>query len=242
MSREQLLATTFVELADTLGDDFGVLDFLQRLASRCTEILGASAAGVILADQRGTLQLVASTTHASPVLELVAVATSRGPCLEAFRTGVPVVNVAPDDAARRWPQFTRDARTLGFASAPVVPMRFRTDVIGALSLLYREPTTLDDDDIAIAQALAGVATVGLLQERTPRQKEILAEQLQTALTLRVVVEQAKGVIAELTGLTVEASFDRLSAIAGRQGRALSDVATDVIARRLDVLDVEADGA
>lgn len=239
MSREQLLAATFVELADTLGDDFEVLDFLQHLAARSTELLGASAAGVILADQRGTLQLVASTTHAAQVLELIAIATSEGPCLDAFRTGEPVVNTAPEEAERRWPQFTHDARALGFASAQVVPMRLRSEILGALNLLYREPTTLDDDDIAVARALAGVATIGLLQQRTPRQKEILAEQLQTALALRVVVEQAKGIVAELTGLTVEASFDLLSEHARSTQRALTDVATDVIERRLGVSELSA---
>ncbi|MGY2701879.1 MULTISPECIES: GAF and ANTAR domain-containing protein [unclassified Nocardioides] len=235
MSREQLLAATFVELADTIGDDFEVLDFLQNLATRCTEILGATAVGVILADQRGTLQLVASTTHTSQVLELVAIAISEGPCLDAWRSGAPVVNVGSEEAALRWPRFTREARSLGFASAQVVPMRMRSDVLGALNLLYHEPTVLGPDDVAVAQALAGVATIGLLQERTPRQKEILAEQLQTALALRVVVEQAKGVVAERTGLSVEDSFDRLAVLARRQGRPLSDVATDVLAGLVEVL-------
>lgn len=237
MSREQLLATTFVELADTLGEDFEALDFLQNLATRSAELLGAAAAGVILADQRGTLQLVASTSHAAEVLELVAIAISEGPCLDAFRSGQPVVNTSPDAAALRWPRFTRDARSLGFASAQVVPMRIRSEVLGALNLLYREPTALDDDDLAVAQALAGVATIGLLQDRTSRQKEILAEQLQTALTLRVVVEQAKGIVAETTGRTVEASFDLISAYAASAGRPLSDVATDIIGRRLRVDDL-----
>ena len=241
MSREQLLATTFVELADTIGDDFEVLDFLQNLVGRCTEILGATAAGVILADQRGALQLVASTTHASQVLELVAIAISEGPCLDAWRTGTPVVNVGPEEAARRWPRFTREAHELGFSASHVVPMRMRSEVLGALNLLFREPTVLNEDDVAVAQALAGVATIGLLQERTPRQKEILAEQLQTALTLRVVVEQAKGVVAERTGLSVAASFDRLSDLARRQGRPLSDVATDLLAGHLEILDLDAEG-
>lgn len=241
MSREQLLATTFVELADTLGEDFEPLDFLQNLVARSTELLGAAAAGVVLADQRGTLQLVASTSHAAEVLELIAIAISEGPCLDAFRTGQPVVNTSADAAVRRWPRFTRDAQSLGFASAQVVPMRIRSEVLGALNLLYREPTTLDEDDLAVAQALAGVATIGLLQDRTSRQKEILAQQLQTALTLRVVVEQAKGIVAETTGRSVEASFDLMSAYATSARRPLSDVATDIIEHRLRVDDLSPRG-
>jgi transcriptional regulator with GAF, ATPase, and Fis domain len=234
MSREQLLASTFVELADTLTDEFDVLDFLQRLVTRSAELLDADAASLILADQRGDLQLIASTTHAVEVLGLVTIATDEGPCLEAFHTGAPVVNVSPHEAARRWPGFTQNAAELGFRSAQVVPLMLRGTVLGALTLLFSEVSTLDDSDLAVAQALASVTTIGLLQERTSRQKEILAEQLQTALTQRVTIEQAKGVVAELAGIGVPEAFDLILAYSRAHGRPLSSVAGQVIGGTLDV--------
>jgi transcriptional regulator with GAF, ATPase, and Fis domain len=234
MSREQLLASTFVELADTLTDDFDVLDFLQRLVTRSAELLGADAASLILVDQRGDLQPIASTTHAVEVLGLVTIATDQGPCLDAFHAGVPVVNVPAPEAARRWPGFTQNAAELGFHTAQVVPLTLRGTVLGALTLLFGEVSTLDDSDLAVAQALASVTTIGLLQERTSRQKEILAEQLQTALTQRVTIEQAKGVVAELAGIGVPEAFDLILIHSRGHGRTLSAVAGEVIAGTLDL--------
>ncbi|MBJ7530748.1 MAG: GAF domain-containing protein, partial [Nocardioides sp.] len=168
MSREQLLATTFVELADTLGDDFDVVDFLQNLAERSAEILGADAAAIILADQRGALRVIATTSHAARDLELQALATAEGPCLDAFHSGEDVVNVPRAEGLRRWPRFLGAAEDLGYPSVHAVPLRLRSERLGAITLLYAAITELTDDDRALARALTAVATVGLLQERTPR--------------------------------------------------------------------------
>ncbi|MGZ4488677.1 MAG: ANTAR domain-containing protein [Nocardioides sp.] len=234
MSREQLLASTFVELADTLTDEFDILDFLQRLVVRSAELLDAEAASLILADQRGDLQLIASTTHAVEVLGLITIATDEGPCLEAFHTGRPVVNVPVEESARRWPVFTRNAAELGFRTVQVVPLSLRGTVLGALSLLFTDVTALDEDGLAVSQALASVTTIGLLQERTSRQKEILAEQLQTALAQRVTIEQAKGVVAELAGIEVPQAFDLILAYCRAQGRPLGAVARAVVGGTIDL--------
>lgn len=237
MSREQLLATTFVELADTLGDDFDVVDFLQNLAERSAEILGADAAAIILADQRGALRVIATTSHAARDLELQALATAEGPCLDAFHSGEDVVNVPRAEGLRRWPRFLGAAEDLGYPSVHAVPLRLRSERLGAITLLYAAITELTDDDRALARALTAVATVGLLQERTPRQREVLADQLQAALSLRVVVEQAKGVVAEWAELEIEEAFALMRAFAREHARSLGAVATDVIEGRLAVGDL-----
>lgn len=242
MSREQLLATTFVELADTIEDDFEVLDFLQNLAERSSEIMGAAAAALILADQRGNLQLVASTTHTAQVLELLAPDTQEGPCVEAFTIGEAIVNVPDHEALRRWPRFTQTATSLGFTCVQVFPLRFRSQVLGALSLLFTDPVELTEDDRSIGAALVGVASIGLLQERTPRQKEILAERLQSALTLRVVIEQAKGVVAERAGVGVDTAFDLMNGFSRRESRRLSDVAAAVLDGSLTAGQLDASSA
>jgi transcriptional regulator with GAF, ATPase, and Fis domain len=229
MSRWNVVAETFVELADTISDDFDVLDFLHNLVVRTVEITGAAAAGLILADQRGRLRLVASTDHATQVLELFALATEAGPCIDSFRTGQPVINVASDEAAERWPMFMAAAEACGFGSAHVVPMRIRSEVLGALSIFDAPHHRLQEDDQAILQALASVATIGLLQERTPRQREILAEQMQAALNEQIAVEQVKGVVAEQLDIEIAEAFALLRAHAQRTRLGLGRVASLVLA-------------
>lgn len=237
MSREQLLATTFVELADTLGEGFDALDFLQNLADRAVEILGVTSAGVVLLDPAGRLQLVATTSHAAQVLELFALAVSEGPCLHVAQTGQDVINLAPGQARDRWPRFTEAAEGLGIGTAHVVPLRLRSDVLGALSLFDRGRHRLDTVDLAIVRALASVATIGLLQERSPHQQATIAQQLSSALQRRVLLEQAKGMVAELGGLDMDASFQLLLGYSRRTGEPLGETARRVADRRLDLADL-----
>lgn len=238
MSREQLLATTFVELADTLGEGFDVLDFLQNLADRAVEIINVTSAGVVLIDSAGRLQLVATTSHAAEVLELFALAVSEGPCLHVARTGHDVINLAPAQARQRWPQFTAAADELGIGAAHVVPLRLRSDVLGALSLFDRSLQRIDADDLAIVRALASVATIGLLQERSPHQQAAIARQLSATLQRRVLLEQAKGMIAELSDLDMDASFRLLLGYSRRTGEPLSATARRITERRLDVAELQ----
>lgn len=236
MTRERLLASTFAELAEALTDEVDVIDFLHRVTHRAAEILGAHAAGLILSDQRGRLRVVTSTSDAMAVLRLFSLASSDGPCQALFDTGRPVVNLDPVEAGRRWPQFVEAAARAGFASFHVLPMRVRSEVIGGLGLAYADHTAMDDDDLSIGEALTGVATVGLLQERTTRQKELLAEKLQDALNLRVMIEQAKGVVAERTGLDVDEAFPLMQQYAEETGMPLSEVASRALNGTLDLSD------
>ena len=225
---ERLMTKVFVELADTLIDDFDVVDFLHELTVRSAELLGIAAAGVLLTDQRGALRVVAASTEQTRLLELLQSQTDQGPCVECFHTGRPVAVADLSTATQRWPRFVAEARQVGFASVHTVPMRLRTEVIGALNLFRTELGSLGEDTIRLAQALADIATIGLLQARAIRHRETLAEQLQTALNSRIVIEQAKGVIAERRHLDMDQSFTLLRGVARARNLRLSDLARAIV--------------
>jgi transcriptional regulator with GAF, ATPase, and Fis domain len=189
-----------VELADTLVADFDVIDFLHTLATRSVELLDTSAAGIMLADHHGRLQVVASSTEEARLLELYELQNNEGPCLDCYRTGQPVVRAGLPAMHAAWPAFTPRLQQLGFHSAQALPMRLRSETIGALNLFRTEPGPLSPADLGIGQAMADVATVGLLQERAIAARELLATQLQAALTSRGVLEQAKGMLAQRNSL------------------------------------------
>jgi transcriptional regulator with GAF, ATPase, and Fis domain len=221
-------AEVFVELADTLIDDFDVVDFLSQVTVRCADVLGVSAAGVLLTDQRGALRVVAASSEESRLLELLQIQIDEGPCPECFHTGRTIVVADLSAEIGRWPRFAAEAVRRGFVAVHALPMRLRAEVIGALNLFSTRPGLLDDETIRFAQALADVATIGLLQERAIRRRETLAEQLQTALNSRIVIEQAKGVIAERRQLDMDRSFALLRDAARRSSRRLSDLAEAVV--------------
>jgi transcriptional regulator with GAF, ATPase, and Fis domain len=232
-SREQLLATTFVDLADTLVADFDVIDFLHTLATRSVELLDVEAAGIMLADPHGGLHVMASSAEEARLLELYELQNNEGPCLDCFRSGR---SVARDDlAAMRssWPAFTEQLQLLGFHSAQALPMRLRDETIGALNLFRIEPGKLSKADLGIGQAMADVATVGLIQERAIATHERLATQLQTALSSRVQLEQAKGVLAQRASLRMDEAFHVMRAYARSHNRRLSDVAAHIIDGSID---------
>jgi GAF domain-containing protein len=228
MSREQRLAQVFVELADTLVDDFDVIDLLHTLCERSVELLQADAAGLILADPRGALQVMASTTEEAALLELFVLQNEEGPCLDCYSTSEQIVNIDLGEVEQRWPRFHAATTALGYRSTHALPLRLRGDVIGVLNLFCADRATLSDADVDLGQALCDIATVGLLHERTVRQGEVLAEQLQSALNSRILIEQAKGVLSERAGTTVEVAFSLLRAYARGNQQHLSAVAARVI--------------
>ncbi len=232
MTREERLASTFVELADSLVDDFDAVELMTLLAERSIELLEASAAGLLLVDPLGDLQVVAATSGAAETAELVQVQNAEGPCHDCCRTGVPVS--VPDLAARRelWPSFAPVALAAGFRATHAVPLRLRGRILGAMNLFLAEPTALSPADRSTAQALADVATIAIVQSRAAQDARIVQDQLQEALNSRVAIEQAKGVLAERLGCSVDEAFGRLRTYARRTGRRLSDVAREVSERRL----------
>jgi GAF domain-containing protein len=216
-----------VSLSDTLVDEFDVIDFLHVLTERCVQLLGVSAAGLLLTDQRDSLQVVAASSERTRLLELFQLQTDQGPCVDCFRTGQPV-SVADLPSAGRWPRFTAAAAEVGFAAVHALPMRLRNEIIGALNLFDTSPGALDKDKLRVGQALADVATIGLLQQRAIHRRDALTEQLQTALNSRVLIEQAKGVLAERLHLDVAEAFTVLRSGARSHNRRLSELAQAIV--------------
>ena len=224
----ELLSDTFVDLADTMVADFDIIDFLHMLTDRSVALLAASAAGVVLADPRGELRLAAASSEEAGLLELFQLQNDQGPCLECFRTGRPVTASDLTGPAQRWPRFAEAAARSGFASVEALPMRLRDQVIGALNLFRAEPEPLEAADLRIGQALADVATIGLLHERNVRRRETVAEQLQAALNSRVIIEQAKGKLAERLSIDMDRAFTMLRDYARASNQRLTDVARDFV--------------
>ncbi|MET9262946.1 GAF and ANTAR domain-containing protein [Amycolatopsis sp. NPDC004079] len=231
-SSENDLLRAFVDMADTLVDEYDVADMLHRLAKYCVALLGASAAGLLLADQRGGLEVVASSDESSRMLELLQLQTEQGPCLDAYHSGEPVVVEDLVAQAARWPGFVPEATSAGIRSVHAMPMRLRRQVIGTLNLFGRGRSPLTGSALSVARALADIATIGILQERAIRRGELLTEQLQHALNSRVVIEQAKGVLAHAGGLEMEVAFDRLRAYSRGHNQRLSEVAEAVARNEL----------
>jgi GAF domain-containing protein len=220
----RLLSETFVELADTMVAGFDVIDFLHMLTDRSAQLLDVSAAGLLLADPRGELRVVAASSEQARLLELFQIQNDQGPCLECFRGGKPVAVADLATAARRWPRFAPAALEAGFGSVQALPMRLREQVIGALNLFRAAPGRFDQADMRVGQALADVATISLLNERSLRRSETLNEQLQSALNSRVTIEQAKGKLAERLHLDMDQSFNVLRRYARTRNIRLSDLA------------------
>jgi GAF domain-containing protein len=231
-TRESRLTSAFVTLADTLVAEFDVVDLLQTLVETCAELLEADAAGIMLADHDGELAVVASTSEKSRLVEMMQVSSGAGPCVECFVTGQPVSVVDVELVADRWPAFAERALEQGFHSVHGVPLRLRGSVIGTLNLFRDAPGAFRDEDTAVAQGLADVATIGILQQRAISEADIAKRQLQQALDSRVLIEQAKGVIAHTRDVNMDEAFQTLRDHARSHRLNLRDVAAGVVDRSL----------
>jgi GAF domain-containing protein len=232
--REQALAETFVLLADTLVDDYDVVDLLDRLVAACVNLLSVDAAGLLLDDQRGNLAVVASTNDTARLLDVLQLQSNEGPCLDCVRNGTIIASSdLAVDVDARWPRFAPAALAAGFRSVAAIPMRLRDQTVGGLTMLRTRAEPMPAGDERLAQALADVATIGILQRRSAHRSAMLAEQLQHALNSRVVIEQAKGVLAEHNNLSMEVAFEQLRRYARDHNAKLSDVALSVVRGTLD---------
>jgi transcriptional regulator with GAF, ATPase, and Fis domain len=241
-ARERRLTAVFVELADTLVEDFDVIDFLDTLTVRCVELLAADAAGVALADPRGRLQSAAASMEQARLLELFELQTDAGPCIDAYRSGKPVVNADLTANEERWPRFATAAREAGFASVHALPMRLRGQIIGALNLFCIQASDLNGRDQRVGQALADIATIGILQHRGTQQAEIVTQQLQTALNSRLIIEQAKGILAERGDLTMDHAFEAMRTYARQTHQRLSDLARAITEHSSQTAEILTDAA
>jgi GAF domain-containing protein len=231
-TRDDLLLQTFVSLADTLVDGYDVVELLQMLVDTCKELLDTTAAAILLADADGELDVVASTSEASRLVEMIQLSAEAGPCIESFRTGkvvsLPDISAAPAE----WSRFRESALAQGFESVHAVPLRLRDQRIGTLNLLRSSTGELETRDQMTAQAFADVATIGIVHERSLRETTVLSEQLQIALGSRIVIEQAKGVIAFTHGVPIDEAFTLIRNYARSHQQRLSDVAARIVDRSL----------
>lgn len=231
-SKQTLLGETMVTLADSLVTDFDVIELLTMLADRCVTILGVSAAGLMLAGPDGNLRVIASSSEQMRLLELFELQTEQGPCLESFRTGEAVEHLDLASATARWPKFAPEAISNGFHSVHALPMRLRGTVIGALNLFQTGAEGIDDEGLRAARAFADIATIAILQYRATIGSHELIDQLNTALNTRIVIEQAKGIVAERQQVDMEDAFAALRDFARTNNARLSDVAGSVVAGTL----------
>jgi GAF domain-containing protein len=237
--REARVIEAFVALSDTLVDDFDVLEFLHMLVLRCAELFDTATAGLMLADGRGGLQVMAASAERTRLLELFELQNDEGPCLESYRDSRQVSSGNLEQDLDRWPVFAPEALASGFRAVHSFPLRLRREVIGALNVFRTEANDLADADINLAQALADVATIGLLQERSLNASLTQSAQLQAALSSRVTLEQAKGSIAEAASVEMDAAFAMLRGYARSNNRRLTDIAADIVQRRLTAEDLVA---
>lgn len=230
---DRAVSDTLIRLADTLVAEFDLLDYLDLLLASSSEVLGAGAGGVMLVDERGELQLLASSDEPTRLMELYELQRQEGPCLEAHRRAAPVIE---EDLAKttRWPAFAPYAVAAGFGAAFAFPLRLRGESIGALNLFRAEAGPIGEEEARIAQTLAHMAAIGIVHQRTVRQARTLARELQTALNSRVVLEQAKGVVAERAGVDMGQAYQLLRWHARNHNLTIREVATAVVSRELPV--------
>ncbi|MFF0740350.1 ANTAR domain-containing protein [Streptomyces sp. NPDC004111] len=230
MTREQLIARTFVELADTLVEDFDVVDFLHQLTVRCEELLDVSDAAVFLAHPGLDLHSPAPCDAGPNLQRLLDAACEQGPALDAHHSAQTITTDTDTDTgpAARWPEFTAQLHRAGYAQATALPMRLRDDTLGSLLLLRTDTPALNAEDLSLAQALADAATIGLIQARAIREQHVVNTQLHTALQSRILIEQAKGILAVRARTTLNQAFEAMRHHARRNQLLLSHVAREVI--------------
>lgn len=233
-AREIKLGSAFVKLANTLTTEYDVVDLLHTLVQECISLLDAQAGGLLIADAIGNLQLVASTSEEANVVEVHQLAAGVGPCVDCFKSGTAVSVGDVDDTGEKWPEFRAAMRQEGFRSIHATPMRLRGEIIGAMALFGTEVGEMSETDAALAQALADVATISILQERNFRETGIVTEQLQRALDSRILIEQAKGVLSHSGSMTMDEAFGALRAYARSHNLSLRAVADQVISRAVHI--------
>lgn len=230
--REHEIIRAFVDLSNELVDDYDLVDMLSQLTAHCAGLLDISSAGLLLADGRGVLHLMASSSERTHHLEVFQLQREEGPCLDCFHERRPIKVADLDAAKERWPQFCEAASIVGIKSVHALPMRLKDNVLGTLGLFGSEVGPMEEDDLELAQALVHVASVAIINERSANDRATVNSQLEHALTSRVVVEQAKGVLAHAGGLDMDAAFAVLRRYARDHSRKLSEIAAEVVSRVL----------
>ena len=234
-TREELITETLVQLADTLVSDYDPTEMFYLLVDSCRSVLEVEQAGLMLKDPSGGLQVVAATSEATHVVELLQIQNDEGPCLDAVKSGERVITgpLSDQEASERWPRLVEAALRAGFHAVAALPMRLRQDTLGGLNLFFSEHRPPEDRDISVAQAFADIASIAILHNRATEDSRVVIDQLQYALDSRIVIEQAKGRVAEHANLDVDAAFTMIRQHARSNNLRLSNVASDLISGTLD---------
>jgi GAF domain-containing protein len=229
MTREPALAAAFVDIADTMVVGYDMVEMAHRLARHCVRLLDVAAAGLLLTDGQGNLGVLASSDERAQLMELFQVqADQDGPCLDCFHTGASVTAVDLPRRRDRWPGFVAIAQEQGFQTVHALPMRLREQIIGTLNLFRTGVAPLSAQDLTLAQALADIATISILQERALTRSEVVVEQLQGALNSRVIIEQAKGVLSIHGRMSTDEAFTVLRGYARANNLRLAELAREVV--------------
>lgn len=242
ISREERITGAFVQVADTLMNSFDIVDLLSTFVEVCTDLLDVDAGGLLIADSTGELELIASTSEEAEFVEVMQLAAGAGPCVDCFTTGKPVSVADIAESGAEWPEFQKAAAQRGFRAVHATPMRLRGEVIGTMNLLGTRVGAMSERDVALAQALADVAMIGILQERVLRDPRLLTEQLHLALDTRVMIEQAKGVLAHTLSMPMDAAFTALRHHARFTNQSLRAVAEGVVTRTLTMAELKSSQA
>jgi len=224
--REQLLSQTFVRLADTLTEEFDMIELLTVLGEGCVDLFVGAESSIVLGDAEGVLHLMAASSERVRALELAALQRQDGPCVKCFRSGCVVV--AALDGSYEWGRFGHEAVRAGLHAVDALPMRHGDSTIGSLDIFRAQTTALGPEDVAIAQALADAATIAILLDHAARESQGLVAQLHVALNSRIAIEQAKGALAERADIDIQEAFTRLRRFARDHNRKLSAVAKDLV--------------
>jgi len=227
-TRQTATATALAEIVETLVGDFDVIEVLTTLTSRCVELLGAAAAGILLADSDGHLRVIGASTRQIQLLELFQVQNDEGPCFDCFHTGQVVLH-SDLDTGSPWPLFAAECTAAGYGSVCAVPMRLKSHVLGCVNLFMSESGGLSDTDVALAQALADVASIAIVQDQSSRDAVLREGHLQHALTSRIAIEQAKGMIAEHNATSMDEALARLRTYARDRNLGLTAAADALVA-------------
>jgi GAF domain-containing protein len=232
---ERRVTETFVVLADTLADPFDVIDLVHELTHRCVEIFDVQGAGLMLADPGASLRVSASSGQDARLLELFQLQHDEGPCLDAYRSGRQVTESDFRTSGQRWPRFSPRAVEAGYLSVQSLPMRLHGEVLGAMNLFGVCPRPLTPNQLALAQAFTDIATISIVQDRLTRDRTVLNEQLEHALTSRVAIERATGIVAGRLTMDVDQAFALLRSVCRRHNRRLSALSEDIVTGAVDVL-------
>ena len=225
------LQAALATLAEALVTDFDFIDLAHSLARSTVATLDAAAAGVMVVDRSGELQVVAASDEDTHVLEVFELQRHQGPCFDSWVTG-QAISASDFSAQGAWPDFSRRAFELGYVSACAVPLHFRGHQLGALNIFWSTRHEVTRQDLQSAQSLANLASVGLAQQAAPVDPRDLAEEVETAIHGRIAIEQAKGMLAVQAGITLEAAYELMSSYARSQQTFVRAIARDVVERRI----------